>query len=604
MKATSTKAPVRLLSLLAVLLVPLVLASARPTPAATGATAAVRATKTKIACKPAAVTPKGSTACTVTVSDASTGKKVAPAGDVSLTTNGPGSFEAPTCTLVPAVSASSCAVRYTAAQIGTGIHALKASYPGDDIHGASVGTFDLIVTPPNDQLRAAERLRPPPSFVAGTTVGSTYSYSDPGIECASVEGNVWYSLVPRSSQKLAVRLNARGKLDAVLAIFRQVRSQTRPVACVATDDKGFAGLAFDAQGRSRYLIVVGEREDSASSTFRLDLTVPPMAHPPGNVLARAGARSRVDPLTRPEEAWSVVFAAGTTYRVNLAPASARCLSLSLFPPKTKSFSNTSPLRRAACGGYLVFTPGPDGGGRYSLLVEAAGSRAGMQRYRLDTAPAGADDTAPGLLIQNGERRRGALAGTRIDVVDLYRFDVDHRSDVTIGFDGSRRLAFEIQLLGADGQRLGRASTEAGGGKLRRRLEEGQYYFAVEALHQSAGRYVVGLLVREITTTTVTLNGSAEATSTRGDSVALEVTVTPEAAAGGVVRLQVDRFDPIEGWQFARAFTAHVGSNGTATVFWKPPTVGRWRVHAVYMGTHAASPSSSGHAYLVVESHGD
>ena len=604
MRTTSTKAPARLLLLLAVLLVPVVLASARPAPAATGAAAAVRATKTKIACKPEAVTPKGSTACTLTVSDASTGKKVAPVGDVSLTTSGPGSFEAPTCALVPAVSAASCAVRYTAAQIGTGIHELKASYPGDDTHGASIGAFELSVTPSNDQLRAAERLRLPPSFVTGTTVGSTHSYSDPEVECASVEGSVWYRLVPRSSQTLAVRLNAHGKLDAVLAIFRQVRSQTRPIACVATDDKGFAGLAFDAQRRGRYLLVVGERDESASSTFRLDLSVPPMAHAPGKVLARAGVRSRVDPLTRPEEAWSVIFAAGTTYRLNLASASARCLPLSLFPPKTKSFSSTPPLRRAECGGYLVFTPGPDGGGRYSLLVEAEGSRAGMQPYRLDTAPAGADDTAPGLLIRNGERRRGALAGSHIDVVDLYRFDVDHRSDVTIGFDSSRRLAFEIQLLGADGQRLGRASAEARGGKLRRQLDEGQYYFAVQALHQSAGRYTVGLLVREITTTTVTLNGSAEATSTRGDSVALKVTVTPQAAAGGVVRLQLDRFDPIEGWQFARTFTAHVGPNGTATVFWKPPTVGRWRIHAVYMGTRAAGPSSSGHAYLVVKSHAD
>jgi hypothetical protein len=601
MKVTPTKTPVGLLLMLAVFLVPFVLVSARPTPAATGASSAVRATKTKIACKPGAVTPKASTTCTITVSDASTGKKVAPVGDVSLTTNGPGSFQAPTCTLTPAVSASSCAVRYTAAQIGTGVHMLKASYPGDETHGASVGAYELNVTPPNDQVRAAELLRQPPSFVTGTTVGSTSSYSDPEVECASVGGNVWYRLVPQSSQKLAVRLNAHGKLDAVLGIFRQVRSQTRPVACVSTDDKGFAGLAFDAQKRGRYLIVVGEREESASSTFRLDLSVPPRAHPPGKVLARAGVRSRVDPLTRPEEAWSVVFAAGTTYRLNLAAARERCISLSLFQPKTKSFSGTSPIRRAACGGYLVFTPGPDGGGRYSLLVEAEGSRAGMQPYRLDAAPAGADDTAPGVLLQNGERRRGALAGSHIDVVDLYRFDVEHRSDVTIGFDHSRGLAFEVQLLGADGQRLGRAGSETGGGKLRRQLDEGQYYFALRALHQSAGRYRVGLLVREITTTSVMYNGSPDAVSTLGDSVALQVTVTPQAAAGGVVRLQLDRFDPIEGWQFVRTFTVRVGSGG-ATVSWRPTAVGRWRIHAVYMGTRAASPSSSGYAYLAVKSH--
>jgi len=299
----------------------------------------------------------------------------------------------------------------------------------------------------------------------------------------------------------------------------------------------------------------------------------------------------------------VVFAAGTTYRLNLAAARDRCLSLALFPPKTKSFSATSPIRRAACGGYLVFTPGPDGGGRYSLLVEAEGSRAGLQPYRLDSAPAGADDTAPGLLIRSGERRRGTLAGSGIDVVDLYRFEVEHRSDVTISFDHSRRLTFDLQLLGAEGERRARASTETGAGKLRRQLDEGEYYFALRAVDQSAGRYRVALLVREITTTAVAFNGSAEARSTLSGSVALEVRVLPEAAAGGVVRLQLDRFDPIEGWQFSRTFTTRAGSNGSAAVYWKPPTVGRWRFHAVYMGTRAASPSSSGYACLVVTSPG-
>jgi hypothetical protein len=40
-------------------------------------------------------------------------------------------------------------------------------------------------------------------------------------------------------------------------------------------------------------------------------------------------------------------------------------------------------------------------------------------------------------------------------------------------------------------------------------------------------------------------------------------------------------NPIEGWQFARMFTVRVGSNGMATVVWKPPTVGRWKIHASF-----------------------
>ena len=579
-----------------VLLIPISVASA-----SSDSALVLRPTKVVVQCKPEAVQPGKTSTCLFTVSDTGAGTKTAPAGTVAVATNGPGTFDATTCTLVPAVTASRCSVRYTPTRIGTGVHTITASYSGSEAHAASSKAVAVAVTPPNDERRLAERLAPPPSVEDGTLVGATYAYSDPDADCADLEATVWYRLAPTKAQRVAIRLKAHGKLDAAIAVFQLVRSQYRTLGCAATDAKGVAGVSFDVSRRGRYLVLVGAREDSARSTFRLELFAPPVATPPGSALPLRGVRSALDPLIKPEEAWSSTMIAGRTYRINLAPDRDRCLSLSLFAPGTRSFAYADPLRVARCGGYAVFTPGPDGGGRYSLLVEAEGGGGGAQGYRLHTAPAGPDDVAPGITVSNRERRHGTLSGRGVDVVDLYRFEISHLSDVTLRYASSRALRFDLLLVSSTGSRIERASSEHGGGKLRRQLDQGEYYVAFRALEQTSGSYSFSLLGREITATAVTIDGLTEATSTPGRWVSLGALVTPSAAIGGPIRLQIARFDPIEGWQFVRLFNTRVGSGGRATVSWKPPSLGRWRLHAVFMGSGAASPSKSGYAYLDVRS---
>lgn len=594
MNGTSTRLCTELLAALVVFLAPVTVASA-----GTESALVLRPTRVVVQCEPDAVNPGKTTDCTLSVSDIGSGKKVAPVGAVTVTTSGPGSFDATTCTLVPAVTASKCSVRYTPARLGTGKHEITASYPGSDVHAASSKSVELGVTPPNDDRRAAEPLTPPPSAKNGTLVGATYSYSDPNADCADLDGTVWYRFAASTRQRIAIRLQAHGKLDAAIAVFRVVRSQYKALGCSPTNDKGVAGIAFEAERGGRYLVLVGSRDRSARSTFKLELFAPPVARPPGAVLPRRGARSAVDPLTKPEEAWWAALLAGRTYRINLAADRGRCLSLSIYAPRLKSFGNASPIRHAGCGGYVVFTPGPDGGGRYSFLVEAEGGRGGAQRYRLDISPAGADDTAPGITVLNHDRRRGSVSGRGVDVLDLYRFEVSHKSNVTLQYRGARQLRFDLLLLSSKGGKIDCACNEQGGGRLRKDLDEGEYYVAFRAVGQTAGRYSFSLLVREITTTTVTINGLGDATSAPGAWVTLGALVTPSTAAGGPIRLQVDRFDPIEGWQFVRLFYVQVGSGGRVNVSWKPPSLGRWRLHAVFRGSWAASPSKSGYAYLLV-----
>ena len=61
-------------------------------------------------------------------------------------------------------------------------------------------------------------------------------------------------------------------------------------------------------------------------------------------------------------------------------------------------------------------------------------------------------------------------------------------------------------------------------------------------------------------------------------------------------IQIDRFDPLAGWQFSRLLRVAAPS---ASVSWTPPAAGRWRARARFLGTLRASPSRSGYAYVLV-----
>ena len=77
------------------------------------------------------------------------------------------------------------------------------------------------------------------------------------------------------------------------------------------------------------------------------------------------------------------------------------------------------------------------------------------------------------------------------------------------------------------------------------------------------------------------------------TLSLATTPTPDA---GKVKLQIDRFDPLEGWQFFSLL--HV-STGTGSVSWAPPALGRWRFRAAFTGTLTFSPSRSDYASVLV-----
>jgi hypothetical protein len=446
--------------------------------------------------------------------------------------------------------------------------------------GTADGEFDirvdLYLPPPNDIRGDAQRLGRLPANLHGSTLGAT---SDDFRGCGLSGGGVWYRLSGPKSGRAIVRLST-GERDAAVAAFRLSRSRLEPLACAPTDRNGSAVLGFGTQPRAAYLLLVGDRRGSAPGEFGLEVRAGEMPERlPGRSLPRGGVHGSVNGLTDANDIWSVRLHRGTTYRI----------AFSSSPCARASFRTRSTVVHLGCGRYMSFTPGRDGGGRYSFEVEASPS-GGRGTYRLRVAPAAADDIGIGIGLADGSTARGALAPSGIDVVDIYHFDVERLSEVRIGLAQPTGRSFSLLLLDDSGRRI--ASDI---GTLRRRLERGRYVVVVGGTVGSrGGRYRLSLLLRDVTSTSVLISGRSTAEVSPGATVTLSCVVSP-STSGGRVELQIDRFDPLTGWHFHRVVRLAAG----ATLSWRPPAAGRWRVRARFLGTRKSAPSRSGYAHLLV-----
>jgi hypothetical protein len=452
---------------------------------------------------------------------------------------------------------------------------------------------DPPVPPPNDN-RANAIVINPPATVGGTTVGATTEQSDPDTYCGRAQSTVWYRIPDAPAGRVVLRLQAGGDLDGILAVYEARRSQLLHVTCAATDRRGRAQLVFPAKEGSNYFILFGRLRNSVDGTFTLKASTPgPTSKPPGTHLPRRGVHAFLDPIEHPDKAWSTRMEAGTTYKINVAPDHGRCVAYTLFPPGTSSFEDGGAVARRECGGYMTYTPGPKGGGRYSIFVQTRGTRSGKQGYHLQAAPAGPDDIGPGLPLANQQTRSGVLNASRDNVVNFFHFDVALSSDVTLRMRTPGR--FELLLLSETGNRIDCECGGSGRAYIRRGLKPGQYFGVVRALTGSRGSYHISLLIRAITQTQTLVGGSRTPVLAPGQTASVEVHVTP--AAAGQVSIYVERFLPLDGWVFSRRVNLATSGDGVARLSWRPPAIGRWRMRSFFRGNVTASPSSS--SYLIV-----
>jgi hypothetical protein len=434
--------------------------------------------------------------------------------------------------------------------------------------------------------------------VTGTTRDSTLDTDEPG-SCQALKGSVYYELEAAADARMAVRLAAKGDLDATVDVFRRTRSQLTSVDCDVTDEDGQAELSFRAQKGAHYLVRVGQRANSVPGDFTLDVLTPaPPATAPGPRLPRGGATRTLDKIENTDDAWSTSLHSGVTYRINLAPGTVRdrdgersdgCVALQIFAPGTREFEDSDPVRSSDCGGYRLFTPGPGRGGRYSFRASADPDTDGPQRYHLQVAEVGPDDLAPGLALANFAPFRGTLDPGGIDAVDIYRFDVLRRSALKLALTGR---GAQLSLLTTGGRRI---ATEEDG--VEREVPKGRYVVAVAAAGFTAGRYTLTRTTRTITRTSIAIDGRSHAQSTPGRETRIGLATSPRVS--GPVTVTIERFDPLAGWLFSRQVRTEV-RDGRGGVPFTPPVTGRWRARASFTGTRTAAPSRTGNATVTVE----
>jgi hypothetical protein len=542
-----------------------------------GAAYAANPTTLSINCIPKATSPGTASSCVATVTDAGViASRVPPTGNVSFTVDGAGTFgQGDTCALEPAGAFSSkCTVAYTPTEISGGSHRLLGTYNGDDGHGRATSVFALAVTPTNDDLVNAAPL-PAPGKLSGTTEGATYSDADPDL-CSDAYAPVWYSLKPAHSGRIAVRLTVAGRVDAVVAVFRQDRSKLVDLGCGMSDTSGVAGVPFDAERGATYLIAVAAPWDAVAGNFTIESVVVPAVHLPGLRLSR-DADVSLDPLLHPAVAFSVQLRQATTYRIS-ATARGACVHLDLRRNATASADNLA--TSDGCSGYLLYTPGPDMGNRFPVVVSMSEGRAA--RIHVAIRRAEADDLAPGTTLQDATVQRGSLSARDADVVDIYHFSVPKLGDATVALHGT--VHADLLLLDEQGKRLACACDGLETASVVQRLAAGSYLAIVRSRPAETGRYALSLRLRAPTTASVRLTAAA------ANRLALVTRVSP-ADVGGRLVLELERFDPLTDWHFVATVSHAVTAGGTT--FTLTPKLGGWRVRARYSGTLSASPSVSG-----------
>jgi len=444
--------------------------------------------------------------------------------------------------------------------------------------------------PPANDTRAAAQTVTLPALVSGTTAEATADEDEP-VGCASGPATVWYTFTLATPRQVLIALDAAGEMDATVEVFSRTRSQLQSLGCQTTNRRGEATLDLDAAADTVYLIRVAPLANSVQDAFTLRVVAPDEpARAPGDRLPAAGTTGRLDRFANGDDAWATTMAAGSTYRINLVTRGAGCARGGLYAPGQ---FRQAPERALNCDDHAVYTPRRSG--TYTILLNAPRGSREQLTYRLRVGPAERDDSAPGAPLPDDRRIGGALSGSELDALDLFRFTIARRADLRLRL---RTAAdFDLRLLSETGRRLGCDCASKGSKELVRRLRPGRYFAAVRARDGAAGGYTLSRLARTITRARMTVNGGRHPTLAPGETATLTLHVTPSVS--GRATLVVERYDPIEGWLYHSTYRPRVGRSGASVAF-HPPFVGRWRVTGDYDGTRKASPSRGGTARFDVD----
>ena len=265
----------------------------------------------------------------------------------------------------------------------------------------------------------------------------------------------------------------------------------------------------------------------------------------------------------------------------------------LFAPGTSSFEGASAKFRVNCGGYRLFTPGAGKGGLYTFEITPNSERKGEQRFHLQVTPASGAQTAPGLELSNYGRASGRLEGLGVQVLRLYRLDITSHSNLTLRLSAPSTAEFSLTLRDQNGgvigmpvqrQRWPEAPAAAARGPLLRGGVGAQPH--LRQLHPDA----------RVAHDHPHQDRLRRRTREPGQTIPIKVRVSP--ATSGPVTVELQRFDPVFGWQFYIQIKANV-SEGIAEIPFTPARGGELAGECLLCGLARGEPERVGFTYLFV-----
>ena len=261
----------------------------------------------------------------------------------------------------------------------------------------------------------------------------------------------------------------------------------------------------------------------------------------------------------------------------------------MYAPGTRSFKRAKPVLTLPCSSYRVFTPGPGLGGTYTFDVLPSATHLGGQLYHFEVQAAGPADGGPGVPIGDFKPLTGKLNGDADDVVRLYRFNVIARSQLTLRLTAPQSSEFDLALLEESGHQVTCACDGHGSQRLREKLPPGRYFAVVTVRDITSGSFTLVRELRTITKAAITFGGHVHEDVVPGDAATLRFAVGP--GANGPALMEIDRYDPLNGWQYYMQVHLHV-RNGAGTYAFTAPSIGEWRASGAFLGTRRFSPSTA------------
>ncbi len=288
-----------------------------------------------------------------------------------------------------------------------------------------------------------------------------------------------HALPASSKARPSARRPCRGKRSRAVSPARSTRCGTACIPATRAADRGRTGcggqagrhdrrvqggalaaaagrLPGDRRRRQGVADVQGEEEHPirdprggaphlpAGGASRSTSSCRPPRSPRPGPAARAGASGQVDRIQNINAAYSIDHARRGQLpdQPRRTRPSGGCVNGALFAPGTRSFEGASARFRVNCGGYRLFTPGPGKGGRLQLRgdPEPPNARASSASTCRSTVASGMQ-TAPGEELGNYGRSSGRLEGGGVQVLRLYRMDVDQplQPDAAAERAGERRI---------------------------------------------------------------------------------------------------------------------------------------------------------------------